>query len=590
MASNQTRTDAIPDVADDDDDFQDAFDEEQVADGVMDLDTALTEAKLAINYFFNNKFYEARSLLRPYAHSSMYHSVGNCVFAFLEAMLTFEQQHIIEASEALKLCLHVCNSHRKKTTITESIGKTFKRSNYDQYTEMEAHAELCSAEALLLKAMLTFIEDETLTSLIKGGMKIRTCFNSYKECNNILNQRNWRNEASKAHFESGVRMGMGTFNLMISLLPSRVIKLLEFIGFSGNKQTGMQDLIAGSRMTGIRQVLCVMTLLGYHLIVCYVLSHQEGDLDFCDQTLNEQLQMYPEGVWFLFFKGRLEFMKGNLDDSLYWYKKSWRSQDVWPQFHHLCFWELLWVNCVKLDWRSATQFATYLVERSKWSRTIYTYQKAVIMMMINPNELTKAESDTIEQLMRDAKLYKQRIAGKSLPMEKFAIKKTERFFTQQRQLTLPCIELMYLWNTFKILGKHFSLGDNILKLIDKALNDMDIKPNVSKYDADNRALLLLLKGACLRQMKSPMQSMKCLEAVINLNKDIKEDLYIVPYAIVEIGLLYADQGRKENAIAALEDAKKNYTGYSLESRLHFRIHTALTELKGKHDYVTSAAE
>lgn len=110
----------------------------------------------------------------------MYHSVGNCVFAFLEAMLTFEQQHIVEASEALKLCLNVCNSHRKKTTITESIGKTFKRSNYDQYTEMEAHAELCSAEALLLKAMLTFVEDETLTSLIKGGMKIRTCFNSYK--------------------------------------------------------------------------------------------------------------------------------------------------------------------------------------------------------------------------------------------------------------------------------------------------------------------------------------------------------------------------------------------------------------------------
>lgn len=116
--------------------------------------------------------------------------------------------------------------------------------------------------------------------------------------------------------------------------------------------------------------------------------------------------------------------------------------------------------------------------------------------------------DTQFPYIRDAPKYKQRIAGKSLPMEKFAIKKTERFFTQQRQLTLPCIELMYLWNTFKILGKHFTLGDNILKLIDKALNDMDIKPNASKYDADNRALILLLKGACLRQMKSPMQSMK----------------------------------------------------------------------------------
>lgn len=73
------------------------------------------------------------------------------------------------------------------------------------------------------------------------------------------------------HFESGVRMGIGTFNLvriqlrlqlsyitiiiyiyilfyrkyfyffnyilfqMISLLPARIIKLLEFIGFSGDK-------------------------------------------------------------------------------------------------------------------------------------------------------------------------------------------------------------------------------------------------------------------------------------------------------------------------------------------------------------------
>lgn len=110
----------------------------------------------------------------------MYHSVGNCVFSFLEAMLTFEHRHIVKASEALKLCLTVCNRYRRKNTITESIGKTFKKTNYQQFTDVEAHAELCSAEALLLKAMLTFVEDETLSSLIKGGIKTKTCFNSYK--------------------------------------------------------------------------------------------------------------------------------------------------------------------------------------------------------------------------------------------------------------------------------------------------------------------------------------------------------------------------------------------------------------------------
>lgn len=574
----------VQQIDNDDDEFQDACDIE-VIPCTMDLDTALLEAKLAINYFFNNKFDEARNLMKPWSNTSMYHSVGTCVFTFLEAILTFEHQHIQEASNSLKMCLAVCNRHRRKNTITETIGKTFKKTNYEQYTEMEVHAELCSAEALLLKAMLTFIEDETLTSLIKGGIKIRNCFNSYKECATILNQRQWESDSSKAHFESGVRMGMGTFNLMISLLPARVIKLLEFIGFSGNKKVGMQDLIAGYNLPGIRQVLCVMTLLGYHLIVCYVLSHQEGDLEFCDEILKKQLQLYSNGVWFLFFKGRLEFMKGNLDDAIIWYKKSWQSQTVWPQFHHLCFWELLWVNCLKLDWRSSSQYANYLVEGSKWSRTTYSYQKAAVLLMLNDN-LTDLERKEIDILMMDAPQYKQRIAGKSLPMEKFICKKTERYFAQNKCLILPAIELMYVWNIFKVMNKQFLIADGIYKIIDKKLIELNEIKVYDRYYYDNKALILLLKGVCLKHMKSPLQALKCLEAVLSLQKDIKEDTYLIPYAIVEIGLIYIEQGKKDSAIAAIEDAKKNYTGYSLESRLHFRIHAALTELKGKtNEYI-----
>lgn len=137
----------------------------------MDLNTSLAEAQLAVDFFFNNKFGEARQLMEPWSvclclygifnasvlysvdrfmlcnskkkivqhftsfiashlyrsETSMYHSVGNCVFLFLEAVLTFEHEHIVRASEAIKRCLGVCNRHRKKNTITESIGKTFKR-------------------------------------------------------------------------------------------------------------------------------------------------------------------------------------------------------------------------------------------------------------------------------------------------------------------------------------------------------------------------------------------------------------------------------------------------------------------------------
>ena len=57
----------------------------------MDLDTAILESKQAIHYFFNNDFEKAKKILLPWADSSMYHSLGNSVVAYLEAILTFEQ-------------------------------------------------------------------------------------------------------------------------------------------------------------------------------------------------------------------------------------------------------------------------------------------------------------------------------------------------------------------------------------------------------------------------------------------------------------------------------------------------------------------
>ncbi|XP_021926288.1 tetratricopeptide repeat protein 39B-like isoform X2 [Zootermopsis nevadensis] len=510
----------------------------------------------------------------------MYHSVGNSVLTFLEAILTFEHQHIEAASEALKQCMTVCNRYRKKNSISESLGKIVKKTNYDLYSPEEIHAELCYAEALLLKSMLTFVEDETLVSFIKAGLKIRTCYNSYKECMNILNQRNWGDESHKVHFESGVRMGIGTFNLMISLLPGRVIKLLEFIGFSGSKEVGIHELEMGYRLHhSVRQVLCVMALLAYHLLVLYVLSHTDGDIEFCDEILKSQLQLYPEGVWFLFFKGRLEFMKGDVDESIKWYLKSWKSQNMWPQFHHLCFWELMWTNSVKQEWREASLYADQLLHESRWSRTIYSYQKAALLCMLG-DELSLDEKAEIEILMRDSPQWKQRIAGKSLPMEKFVVKKSERFFAQKKMLVLPALELMYVWNLFKVLGKKRELIQNVYKLIEKALAKLDAQKKHQEFDADNRALVLLLKGASLRHMQSPLQAEECLNSVLSLEKKLREDFYLIPYTLVELALLFREQGNISKTSQLLEDAKKNYTGYSLESRLHFKIHSFQTELNG----------
>ncbi len=104
------------------------------------------------------------------------------------------------ALDLVKQSIEISNQYRRKTTLTESFGRILKRTDYNLYTEgisffywvwdwfyfsstqylEQIHAELCYAESMLLKAVLTFTEDETLMSFVKGGLKIRSCYQSYK--------------------------------------------------------------------------------------------------------------------------------------------------------------------------------------------------------------------------------------------------------------------------------------------------------------------------------------------------------------------------------------------------------------------------
>lgn len=69
---------------------------------------------------------------------------------------------------------------------------------------------------------------------------------------------------------------------------------------------------------------------------------------------------------------------------------------------------------------------------------MYSFQKASLMLMIDPKDLTTSEKRTIDRLMQDVPQYKQRIAGKSLPMEKFACRRAERYFLTG-MLVIPAI-------------------------------------------------------------------------------------------------------------------------------------------------------
>lgn len=543
----------------------------------VDLKSGLEECAEALNLFLSNKFKDALELLRPWAKESMYHALGYSTIVVLQAIMTFEQQDIQNGISAMKDALQTCQKYRKKCTVVESFSSLLSRGSLEQLSEEEMHAEICYAECLLQKAALTFVQDENMINFIKGGLKIRTSYQIYKECLSILHmiQKNKQEQHFFYEFEGGVKLGTGAFNLMLSLLPARVIRLLEFIGFSGNRDLGLLQLREGASGTSMRSPLCCLTILAFHTYISLILGTGEVNVVEAESLLAPFLQQFPNGSLILFYHARIELLKGNVEKAQETFRKCISVQEEWKQFHHLCYWELMWIYIYQQNWMQAYYYSDLLCKESKWSKATYVFLKAAILSML-PEEDVATTNENVVALFRQVDGLKQRIAGKSLPTEKFAVRKARRYSPSSGapgKLVLPALEMMYVWNGFSIVGKRKDLSENLLVTVEKAeeaLQNQNLTDSV-----DDECLVKLLKGCCLKNLQRPLQAELCFNHVVESEKLLKYDHYLVPFTLFELALLYKSQGEIDKAIKALETARNNYKDYSLESRLHFRIQAAL---------------
>ncbi|KAI7794643.1 putative tetratricopeptide repeat protein 39B-like [Triplophysa rosa] len=550
--------------------FEDAYDRIPVA-SKMDLRSSIDECAMALNLFLNNKFSEAMDLLKPWSKSSMYHALGYSSILVMQAAMTFEHKDIQTGMTTIKEALQTCQRFRKRNSMVESISSLMSKHSPDSLKLEEMHAEICYAECLLQKATLTFVQDENMISFIKGGIKIRTSYQIYKECQSVLNmsQGVGGDDEALRQFEGGVKLGIGSFNLMLSLLPARVLRLLEVIGFSGNREFGLSQLRDGAVNHSLRSILCVLTLLFYNTYVCLILGTGEGNLLEAEALLEPYVEKYPRGSIILFYSARIALLRGNFETAVLTFQECISSQQQWRQIHHLCYWELMWCHTFQQQWTEAYRYADLLCRESRWSKAIYVYQKAAILSMMSEEDVKKT-GENIEELFRQVEGLKQRLAGKSIPTEKFAVRKSRRYSAPVPvKLVIPALEMMYVWNGFTIVGKRADTTESLLITIERAEEQLNNDPTnncIEKLFPIHLVLHTLLLPALL-----------CF--VVRYHKRIRYDHYLIPFTLYELGLLSKQQGDYIKATRYIEDAKLNYKDYSMESRLHFRIHAALSSLK-----------
>lgn len=101
---------------------------------------------------------------------------------------------------------------------------------------------------------------------------MRTAYGIYRTLQLYLETGN--DPTLDQHFKSGVQLGSGLSSLMLSLLPSKVMKVAELLGYAGDRKTALATLMAAGGWSadrkepvisaeedGLRRAICDMGIL-----------------------------------------------------------------------------------------------------------------------------------------------------------------------------------------------------------------------------------------------------------------------------------------------------------------------------------------
>ncbi|XP_058539075.1 tetratricopeptide repeat protein 39B-like [Neofelis nebulosa] len=558
----------------DEEKFEDAYEMIPVAT-TMNLKSSLEECTTGLYLFLNNRFSDAINLIHPWSKTSIYHALIYNILMVVKAVLTFDPQDIQTGMATAKEALKTCNNFRRKSRMM-NFSHLVSKQGIKTIKEEELHAEVCYAECLILKSTVTFIQDDSMLGFLKCAINIGLSYQIYKDCQQVLTQMPNNHSKTYRHLVEGVKFGLGAFNLLLSLVPPKTLKLLNIVGYSGDREVGLTLLHESASKSHINNILSVLTLVFYYTYICVAIGAEKGHSSAVEDLFLIYLQKFPNCVILKFFQARFSMLKGNFENARLILEECIFVQNEWKQVHHLCYWELMWCHIFLRNWKQAHHYADLLSRNSRWSKAIYMYSKAMLLSLL-PSDSVKSVSEDVSSLFLKVDSLRIKIWGTSVPIEKFIAEKGQRYGTTTGWFTAqPILEFIYAWSGFRVMSKKLDLISSWLSIIDKGEDLLRKNPN-TEYGTDDISLLNLLKGLCLKHLGRYSMAERYFNRVLKKEKLLKYDHYLVPYTYYELGILYYLKGDYDSATKNLDNIK-NYKDYSMEARLQFRAHIALEQI------------
>lgn len=587
-------------------------------------------ARNALNLFLNSRMIEAERIIEEYADRRLYYALGYALIATIKGFMTFEPADLAVAISLCKDTLTIANLLRKPCSAVSSFGRFVRGtgqspSALSQMDEVQRHAELVYAEAVLLKAVLGIAYAGDFFAFISEALNLRNAYGIYRSLQKYVDWSAEKGEYLDEDFKSGVYLGNGLISMILGLVPGKVLKIMEVFGYTGDTAWALKTLSkagqwsADARQTkpgmsikeeGVRRQICDMSLLAYHLVISTFIPVTGVDIGLADKVLHYNLRRYPEGVFFLYFSGRLYSTQALAEKAITQFETARDIQKEYVQLKHICIWDLSLCSMSLSKWKDAYDQFTILANENNWSKAVYNYGRASNLYESAVASGDRCGVDQAAEIFGKVPTLTQKIAGKSIPMEKFVARKSKKFATYGR-LLLPGLEFAYVYHCLSNAPRYI-LCDEALVMVSEALADLHHVEDPSQYYSgdeyyDDLCLAHFLRGVCLKFIACPEKHSKVrpkespipeneaaqqaeisFKTVLEHGHLLKLDHWLVYFAHYELGRLYAGTRRideaKEQLNLVLSQKNLEDRGrkgkYSLQNMVHLRANGALNAIDG----------
>uniref|UniRef100_A0AAR2JYA7 Tetratricopeptide repeat domain 39C n=1 Tax=Pygocentrus nattereri TaxID=42514 RepID=A0AAR2JYA7_PYGNA len=544
-----------------------------------------------INMLLNNGFKESAELFHRYRNYSPLMSFGASFVSFLNAMMTFEEEKMQVAYEDLRATERLCECD--STGVIETIKNKIRKSVDGHRSEVAMMERLqrliIVADCQVYLAVLSFVRQE-LSAYIKAGWILRKAWKMYNKCYNDISQlqeacqrrssapqgvlssdqEEHSTDLKPKHTESlsrlkgSVSFGYGLFHLCISMVPPHLLKIINLLGFPGDRQQGLTSLTYASESKDMKAPLATLALLWYHTVVqpFFALdgSETEAGLLAAKAILQKKEAEYPDSSLFIFFKGRVLRLECQISSALTSFNSALELATGQREIQHICLYEIGWCSMIELSFTDAFKAFDRLRTESRWSQCYYAYLTGVC-------QGAAGDLDRACSVLKDAaRLFRR----KHNQIEQFSMRKAEdlrKLPPTRERCTMAAIEVLYLWKALP------NSSTSKLQLMIEVLQQME--------DSSCSGLNYLLLGAVHKCLGNSPNAVQCFQVALRDEQGRLNNSYVQPYSLYELGCIFLESPEVSlsKGRALLLQAKEDFSAYDFENRLHVRIHTALASLK-----------